>query len=225
MENNKEIIRAEFHCHSAYSPDSANRLEQLLQVAREKGIQRLCITDHNTITGALKARQMDPDLVVVAEEVLTDRGELIAYFLEEEIPQRLPVLKTIELMREQGTFISIPHPCDTFRTSWKPEELRELLPLLDAVEVFNARCFKMEFNEKAAELAEEGRLPFTVGSDAHTYGEVGMATLSLPDFHNAQELRESIRRASVQTERIPPFDHLLAAGMVKLSKLFSNTKD
>ena len=220
-----KMIRAEFHCHSIYSSDSINRLEHLLQTARENGIQRLCVTDHDTVEGALKAHALDKELVVVSEEVLTASGELIAYFLQEEIQAGLPVLKTIELMKEQGAFITIPHPCDDYRAFWKVGELDAILPLVDAVEVFNARCFKPEFNERALELAEKWNKPFTVGSDAHTYPEVGLATLSLPDFHSAQELRESIRHANMHTERLAPLEHVKAAGFVKLSKLFSSKKE
>lgn len=219
-----KIVRAEFHCHSIYSSDSINRLERLLQTARENGIERLCITDHDTIAGALKAHALDAELVVVSEEVLTASGELIAYFLQEEIPAGLPALQTIALMKEQGAFITIPHPCDAFRAFWKAGELEEILPQVDAVEVFNARCFKPEFNERALELAEKWNKPFTVGSDAHTYPEVGLATLSLPDFHSSEELRRSIREARMQTERLAPLEHIKAAGFVKLAKLFSSKK-
>jgi hypothetical protein len=219
-----KIVRAEFHCHSIYSSDSINRLERLLQTARENGIERLCITDHDTIAGALKAHALDADLVVVSEEVLTASGELIAYFLQEEIPAGLPALQTIALMKEQGAFITIPHPCDAFRAFWKAGELEEILPQVDAVEVFNARCFKPEFNERALELAEKWNKPFTVGSDAHTYPEVGLATLSLPDFHSSEELRRSIREVRMQTECLAPLEHIKAAGFVKLAKLFSSKK-
>jgi hypothetical protein len=219
-----KIVRAEFHCHSIYSSDSINRLERLLQTARENGIERLCITDHDTIAGALKAHALDAALVVVSEEVLTASGELIAYFLQEEIPAGLPALQTIALMKEQGAFITIPHPCDAFRAFWKAGELEEILPQVDAVEVFNARCFKPEFNERALELAEKWNKPFTVGSDAHTYPEVGLATLSLPDFHSSEELRRSIREVRMQTECLAPLEHIKAAGFVKLAKLFSSKK-
>jgi len=219
-----KIVRAEFHCHSIYSSDSINRLERLLQTARENGIERLCITDHDTIAGALKAHALDADLVVVSEEVLTASGELIAYFLQEEIPAGLPALQTIALMKEQGAFITIPHPCDAFRAFWKAGELEEILPQVDAVEVFNARCFKPEFNERALELAEKWNKPFTVGSDAHTYPEVGLSTLSLPDFHSSEELRRSIREVRMQTECLAPLEHIKAAGFVKLAKLFSSKK-
>jgi hypothetical protein len=127
-------------------------------------------------------------------------------------------------MKEQGAFITIPHPCDAFRAFWKAGELEEILPQVDAVEVFNARCFKPEFNERALELAEKWNKPFTVGSDAHTYPEVGLATLSLPDFHSSEELRRSIREVRMQTECLAPLEHIKAAGFVKLAKLFSSKK-
>jgi len=225
MMNDPNIVKAELHCHSSYSPDSINCLERLLQTAHDNGVQRLCITDHNTIQGAVKAHEMDKELVVVSEEVQTTSGEIIAYFLEEEIPQGLSPQETIALMRAQGAFISLPHPCDAFRANWKAGELERILPLVDAVEVFNARCFKTEFNEKAAQLAEQWKLPFTVGSDAHTYPEVGLATLTLPDFHSAAELKVSLRQAQIHAERLTSIEHLLASGMVKLHRLFTRQCD
>ena len=94
--NGQELIRAEFHCHTVFSHDSSNRLQQLLQAAEERGIRRLAITDHNTIQGALLAKEMDPERVVVGEEILTDRGELLAYFLNEAVPGDHLIVRTIE---------------------------------------------------------------------------------------------------------------------------------
>ena len=68
--NKEELVTAELHCHTVYSLDSSNRMEALIRAAREKGIQSLAITDHNTIKGALRAQELAPDLVIVGEEVL-----------------------------------------------------------------------------------------------------------------------------------------------------------
>ena len=89
------MIRAEFHCHTVYSHDSSNRIPQLAAAAREQGISRLAITDHNTIRGALIAKELDPLLVIVGEEILTEQGELLAYYVQEEIPKGLSAIKTI----------------------------------------------------------------------------------------------------------------------------------
>jgi len=37
---------------------------------------------------------------------------------------------------------------------------------------------------------------------------VGLATLSLPDFHSSEELRRSIREARMQTECLAPLEHI-----------------
>ena len=93
MIETKQLIKAEFHCHTICSGDSSNRLPQLIETARQRGISRLAITDHNKIGCALKAKEMDPQLIVVGEEILTQSGELLAYYLKEEIPARLPLCK------------------------------------------------------------------------------------------------------------------------------------
>jgi predicted metal-dependent phosphoesterase TrpH len=168
ISNPKKLIRAEFHCHTVYSGDSSNRVDALICAARERGIQRLAITDHNTIEGALKAKELAPELVVVGEEVLTERGELIAYYVKEEVPKGLTVEETLRRLKAQGAFISIPHPFDIWRHGWPLEELIELLPEVEALEVFNARCLRKVYNEKALAFARERGILMLAGSDAHS---------------------------------------------------------
>ena len=72
MSNKKEgWITVEFHCHTDYSRDSSNRIPALIAAARARGIDKLAITDHNTIAGALVAKELAPDLIIVGEEILT----------------------------------------------------------------------------------------------------------------------------------------------------------
>ena len=134
-------LKVEFHCHTLYSKDSANRLAPLLAAARRRGIDRLVITDHNTIQGALAAKVLDPQRVIVGEEVLTDRGELLAAFVREELPRGLPWREAVDRLRAQGAFISVSHPFDLRRHGWQLEHLIELAPYVDAIEVFNSRSY------------------------------------------------------------------------------------
>lgn len=187
---NTEFIQAEFHCHSNYSPDSLVTLEEIIKTCRSRGIGKIAITDHGCMAGALRAHEMAPDLVVVSEEILTNEGEILAYFMSEEIPDGLPPMEVIRRLKDQGAFISVAHPYDPFRgANWKPGTLEKMVPYLDGVEAFNARCFDASFNEKAGAFAAEHGLAWMVGSDAHSIPEIGRAVLSLPDFHSADELR------------------------------------
>ena len=113
---------------------------KLLAVCQARGIDRVAITDHNTIEGALEARRLAPQRVIVGEEIMTDRGELLGYFLHERIPPGLSAQETIQRLRDQGAVISVSHPFDSVRAgSWSESDLRQILPLVDAIEVFNAR--------------------------------------------------------------------------------------
>ena len=102
----------EFHCHTNFSKDSLTEPVDLVKAARRKGIDRLVITDHNSIGGARAAQALDPELVIVGEEILTTRGEILAAFVKEEIPARLSPQETIKRLKDQGAFISVSHPFD-----------------------------------------------------------------------------------------------------------------
>src|SRR6185369_12745394 len=106
------MFRVEYHCHTNASKDSLTPPEELIAAARARGIDRLIITDHNTIAGARAAQELAPELVVVGEEIMTTRGEILAAFLTDEIPAGLSPQETIGRLREQGAFISVSHPFD-----------------------------------------------------------------------------------------------------------------
>ena len=90
-----ECLRVEFHCHTVFSKDSLTSPQKLVDACRRKGIDRVIVTDHNTIAGALAAQAIDPKLVIVGEEIMTTRGEILAAFVTEEIPARLSPQETI----------------------------------------------------------------------------------------------------------------------------------
>ena len=194
--------KTEFHCHTIYSKDSLLTPLQLVQTCRKKGIDRVITTDHNSIQGALEAQKLAPDLVIVGEEIMTTKGEIIAVYLSEEIPAMLTPQETIFRLKEQDAFISVAHPFDFTRSGhWNEADLLEILPQIDAIETFNARCLLPSMNEKAQEFAERHKTPSTVGSDAHTAFELGRATLTLPQFNSARELRHVISQGIPQTRR------------------------
>ncbi len=194
-----DLLRVEFHCHTIYSKDSLTRVEDLLAVCHERQIDRVVITDHNTIDGALEAKGLAPEMVIIGEEIMTQEGELLATFVKEAVPGGLPAHKAIALLRDQGAFISVSHPFDRFRSGhWSVPELVKIVNRVDAVEVFNSRCFPPYFNLRAAEFAREHGLLGTVGSDAHTLNEIGRATMLLPPFEDMESLRQVFPLAEVE---------------------------
>ncbi len=202
------LLRVEFHCHTHYSRDSLTDINRLVATARQSGVDRLVITDHNTIQGALKAKDLDPELVIVGEELLTTRGELLVAFVQDELPRGLEPMVAIEKLKAQGAFISVSHPFDLRRHGWALPDLQAITPYVDAIEIFNARCQWSGINRLAADYAREHQLSGTAGSDAHTLREVGRATFQVPSFQTADDLRRVIAQASITGRLSSPFIHL-----------------
>lgn len=190
--------RIDLHTHTWASADSNNDPRALVERARDLGLNRVAVTDHNTIEGALTARALAPDLIIVGEEIETATGgELIAYFVQEQVRPHLSLEETLGVLRKQGAIVSISHPFDAWRGSAMGEELtRAIIDQVDALEVFNARCLRAEFNRRAAEFAARHHKLGTAGSDAHTLAELGAGYLTLPVFGNTpQEFRASLAQA------------------------------
>lgn len=221
---NKSMLRVELHVHTRYSKDSLIRISRLLDHCAKMGIDRIAITDHNQIEGALEAKQLAPDRVIVGEEIATTQGELLGYFMTEWVPPGLEPLNAIGRLKAQGALISVSHPFDTTRSQhWSVDNLEAIVPYIDAIETFNARCFNNEPNQKAAIFAREKELMKTVGSDAHSLWEVGRATLQMSPFDNAPSFKAALNDAQPITRLSPPLVHLFSRYAVfykKLAKLF-----
>lgn len=203
------MLSVEFHCHTVFSKDSLTSPRKLVETCRRKGIDRVVVTDHNTIMGARAAQKLDPELVIAGEEILTTRGELLAAFVTEEIPPFLSPQETIRRLKDQGAFISVSHPFDRLRNgAWKEEDLLEILPQVDAIEVFNSRCLDLKFNRDAQSFAEKHKIAGTVGSDAHTTFELGGSLLLLEQFEGPDGMRKVIRKGISKTKLSSPWVHL-----------------
>jgi predicted metal-dependent phosphoesterase TrpH len=180
-------LRVDMHVHSRASFDSLNRPEQILHAARARGIDRLVITDHNEIRGALELSRMDPERILVGEEVKTREGvDIIGVFLRELIPKGTPVRDACEQIRDQGGVVYVPHPFDMGRNG-AAAFLDEIEELIDVVEVHNARCWKRGLNQQALEWAEAHQKHAGAGSDAHTIAEIGRGYLEMPAFEPTRD--------------------------------------
>jgi len=194
------MLKLEFHCHTNASKDSLTKPADLIKTARRKDLDRLVITDHNSTAGAVAAQSLDPELVIVGEEIMTTRGEILAAFVKEEIPAGLTPQETIKILKEQNAFISVSHPFDRLRKgAWLEKDLLDIMHQVDAIEIFNSRCMNPMFNVHAKAFAEKYNLAGTVGSDAHANFEVGKSIMVLDPFEGADGMRKVIRQAKYQT--------------------------
>ena len=171
-------MKYDLHMHTHFSKCSNLRPELLLKIAKKKGLNGIAITDHHTIEGALKVAKLNKDKnfeVIIGEEITTELGELLIYYLKKEIKTR-NFDEVVEGAKKQGALISISHP---FRTSINPNHrfkypIEKIKNKIDAIEVFNARNLPGN-NEKSQKTAKKLKIAGTAGSDSHFSFEIGTA--------------------------------------------------
>jgi predicted metal-dependent phosphoesterase TrpH len=187
------MLSLDYHTHTYHSYDSMMRPEKILRIAKQRGLNGIVISDHDTINGGLECAALnhDPDFkVVVASEIKTNVGDITALNIKEEIHERNFSDVAAETKR-QGGLILLVHP-------YHHHQLDEInFDAVDLIEGFNAREFP-EGNRKAVELAVRHKKPVIAGSDAHLYSEIGNARTYYADF---TDLRNPI---SIEGKRNKP---------------------
>ncbi|HET6202656.1 MAG TPA: PHP domain-containing protein [Planctomycetota bacterium] len=105
-------VRVSFHIHTAFSHDSRGTVESLVALARDLGIDALLIADHDRLDAKpMEGAHGDPPvLVLVAQEVGTRDGHLIALGAQEPLPEGLPAAEAIARTRAAGGLAVACHP-------------------------------------------------------------------------------------------------------------------
>jgi predicted metal-dependent phosphoesterase TrpH len=204
-------VKVDMHTHSEYSPDSRTPLSRQAAAVKAAGLSVICATDHNTIEGALRLREMaDGFRVIVGEEVSTRDGEIVGLFLEKPVPRDLSAEETIQRIHDQGGIVSVPHPFSRNRLfHLRRSVLERVWRDIDCIEVFNAREAFTSDNLKAAAFAKEKELPGAVGSDAHRASEIGRAWVEIDDFTGRDDFLAALREGSVIGKLTGNYIHLM----------------
>ena len=185
----------DMHTHCEASPDSRTKVADQARAVRAAGIDVICATDHNTIEGGLRLRELaDGFRVVIGEEISSREGEIIGLFLERAVPRDLSGEETIARIHDQGGLVVVPHPFSINRRyHMRRASLDRLRSQIDALEVFNAREAIFLNNRSAAAYAREHNIVGAAGSDAHRASEIGGAFVEMPDFAGRGDFLDSLR--------------------------------
>lgn len=207
----------DLHIHSKYSYDSLSEPKKIVKVARQRGLDAIAITDHDTMEGFRVASSINqPDIMIIPGlEKKTDHGDVIGLFINKEVSSN-NFFDAADEIHSQGGIVVLPHPyrsrnCDPV----------ELMAAVDLLEVFNSR-YRDEDNFKAKKLAESNGKPCVVGSDAHLYFEIGHAVTTLHgQAASLNELREMLLKSPREFRcRSTPYylSHGLSFGIYKIRK-------
>ena len=148
---------ADFHVHTHHSKDCVMPVADILERAREVGLDVVAITDHDSAAGGLEARELADRYgvrVIVGEEVKSSEGEVIGLFLERTHPRRHDLRR--DDRRDQGAGRHRLRAAPVRPPAHHPAALRAARPTSPTstcVEVFNSRLAFPGFNELAERFA------------------------------------------------------------------------
>lgn len=170
-------MKADLHIHSSFSNDGRIDPETILNVALERGLGCIAITDHNNFEAYDLIKGDGRIIVVPGEEVSSSEGHILAYGIDRHIPRGLSVIDTINAIHEAGGYAFAAHPYRWW--SGLGEDVVLDNPF-DGIEAANSRSYRRD-NRAAAALAEKVGCPVSAGSDAHTTRHIGFGHIILPD--------------------------------------------
>jgi hypothetical protein len=203
------ISKADLHLHTTYS-DGAPTVEQLLaHVAARTDLRVIAVTDHDTIEGALRARELAERRgaafeVIVGEEVSSREGHIVGLWLRERVAPGLSAAETVAAVHAQGGLAFAAHPFFRSRRPSRPGmpmmqgvgRLLKGIPF-DAVEAINGTpCLQMANLRARRFNRHHCRLPEIGGSDAHILAAVGKSHTLFPG-RDGDDLRRAIAAHAV----------------------------
>jgi len=196
-------MKIDLHTHSYYSKDGISSPENLIKAALKNGLDGIALTDHNTAKGwkraAAAAKKLNA-VLILGEEILIEEngswvGEILAYFLKEEInPKGKGIEEIVKEIHKQDGIAIIAHPFNWRKPIFGLEKYKNLV---DGIEGFNARSQTKRGNGKGLFFAKENNLAMTAGSDAHSGFEVGSAYVEVK-ASNLEEFKEAILKKEVK---------------------------
>jgi predicted metal-dependent phosphoesterase TrpH len=215
-------LRADLHVHTCHSKQSGtlpflgsrdcySRPEDVYRIAKARGMDLVCITDHDSIDGALELLARAPDArdVIVGEEiscVLPDSRievHIAAYDMTEALHrdvQRLRgnVFDVTARLREAGVLFALNHLLHFYRGQIPFDAYLRLLDDVPALEVRNGTMLAAH-NLLSEQIAAGGtlsgrtRLAMTAGSDAHTLRRIGLTWTEAPGRTREEFLANVLR--------------------------------
>ena len=173
-------MKIDLHVHTALASPCSNLLvPEIFEVAKIRGLDGICITDHSSYAGFHRVKRAASDLmpslkVFFGVEIRTTKGDMLIYSpheLSEDLLNCVPQPQyLIDCAHEVGGLAVAAHPFR--RTAPGLGAVLNDLSGLDGIEVRNGNCPDF-VNSMALASAKELDVFVTSSSDAHCAASLG----------------------------------------------------
>ncbi|GBC62948.1 histidinol-phosphatase [Desulfonema ishimotonii] len=188
----------DLHVHTDISPCSRLAVADILRNATYRGLDGVCITDHQTMSIRHKireGRQPDGLMVIFGMEYTTCEGDFLIFGPFENIPGDLSARALLKTVAAAGGAAVAAHPFRANRpvSDWLIQE-----GLCRTVEAVNGRNSPDE-NRQVARWRNAYPLSETGGSDAHTLEELGTVVTRFDrPIHSGDDLISALKNGHCQ---------------------------
>lgn len=211
------VGRADLHIHTRVSDGLATVEQTMEHVEHVTDLDVIAIADHEDAAGGQRAREVAAKRgyrveVIVAAEITTLHGHLLALFIEEAPPSFRSVEATLEAIHRQGGLAVIPHPMSWLTRSLSRRTIDRVVNrgetgiAFDAMEIANpSPAGKVTAAQATRYNDARWHLPGTGSSDAHHLPHIGAGWTAFEGF-TAEDLRRAIAAGTVEAcqEPYPP---------------------
>ncbi len=196
-------MQLDMHVHSNISFDSKIKIGLLLKKMKFLELDGIAITDHDSIEGIQKAKDLAMNYgvkIFSAVEITTRKGHILVYGIDEQPPYKRSVEETLDWVRDHDGAVVCAHPYKIGSPSLRDEIYRHKF---DAIEI-NAQC-SLSQNKAAETAAHVMNLPIIGGSDAHYIDSVGdINTAFFDEIDDEADLVKAIKSGRYEViYRIP----------------------
>ena len=170
----------DLHCHTKVrSPCSALTPDALVRAARARGLDGVCLTEHDALWPLDEIERFAIEMrfvVLRGIEVTTEVGHVLVYGVSRHDPAMATLAELHRIVRAEGGLMYLAHPSRRYGTL-PPDELASVF---DSVEAQNGTEGTLQ-NDDATRLARGLALPGVGGSDCHGVREVGVCATEFDD--------------------------------------------